>query len=182
MDRKGKPQKLSDPDVNSIVSSVQSGQVDMTPEDMVDRLMIPMCIEAARCLEDHIVGAAFEVDMGLVYGIGFPPFRGGALHHVDKIGLEAFCARADQFADLGPLYHPTDNMRKMASSGRTFYTKRGTDASGDNGNGTDTNGSNTSDSNASSTVGNTTNTAGSNRHSADKNSTDQSDTDSGATA
>ncbi|ASJ76440.1 fatty acid oxidation complex subunit alpha FadB [Granulosicoccus antarcticus] len=123
VDRKGKPQKLPDPDVAAVIDSVQSAKAEISAEDMVDRLMIPMCIEAARCLEDDIVGAAFEVDMGLVYGVGFPPFRGGALHHVDKIGLAAFCERADQFAELGPLYHPTESMREMAKTGKTFYTK-----------------------------------------------------------
>ena len=59
--------------------------------------------------------------MGLVYGIGFPPFRGGALKHVDKIGLAAFCEKADALRDLGALYEPTARMREMASSGETFH-------------------------------------------------------------
>ena len=124
MDRKGKPQKLVDPSVSEIVASVQSGaqaNSDFSAEDMVDRLMVPLCIEAARCLEDDIVSSAAEVDMGLVYGLGFPAFRGGALHHVDKMGLAAFCTRADEFSDLGPLYHPTPAMRKMAETGDSFY-------------------------------------------------------------
>jgi len=122
-DRKGKPQKKLDTDVDAVIASVQSKAVEYSPEDMVDRLMIPMCIESARCLEDNIVSNASEVDMGLVYGVGFPPFRGGALHHVDKMGLAAFCARADEFKALGPLYHPTDKMREMAKAGETFYDK-----------------------------------------------------------
>ena len=96
----------------------------MDAQDIVDRLMIPMCIESARCLEDNIVGSASEVDMGLVYGIGFPPFRGGALHHVDTLGLAEFCKRADEFSHLGPLYHPTDTMREMAASGGSFHQKQ----------------------------------------------------------
>ncbi len=123
MDRKGKPQKLPDADVAAVIQSVQAKPVELSAEDMVDRLMIPMCIESARCLEDNIVGTASEVDMGLVYGVGFPPFRGGALHHVDKMGLAEFCARADEFAHLGPLYHPTEKMREMAKSGGTFHAK-----------------------------------------------------------
>ena len=125
MDRKGKPQKLIDADADAVVSSVQSKSTDFDTQEMVDRLMIPMCIESARCLEDNIVSSASEVDMGLVYGVGFPPFRGGALHHVDKMGLAAFCARADEFAHLGPLYHPTDTMRDMAKNGQTFHKKSG---------------------------------------------------------
>ena len=126
-DRKGKPQKLPDPTVSDAIGAVQSASKEFDAQDMVDRLMIPMCIEAARCLEDSIVGTAAEVDMGLVYGVGFPPFRGGALHHVDKTGIAAFCARADEFSKLGPLYHPTDAMRKMADNGGTFYDKQVSD-------------------------------------------------------
>lgn len=125
MDRKGKPQKLADSDADAVVASVQARAVDFDVQDIVDRLMIPMCIESARCLEDSIVGSASEVDMGLVYGVGFPPFRGGALHHVDKMGLAAFCARADEFAHLGPLYQPTNVMRDMAKNNQTFYKKNG---------------------------------------------------------
>ncbi len=127
-DRKGKPQKLPDPEADAVVASVQAAKQDIDAQDMVDRLMIPMCIESARCLEDNIVSSAAEVDMGLVYGVGFPPFRGGALHHVDKTGLAAFCERADQFAHLGALYHPTQKMRDMAASGDTFYDKSVDDA------------------------------------------------------
>ncbi|MFK8075587.1 MAG: fatty acid oxidation complex subunit alpha FadB [Granulosicoccus sp.] len=122
-DKRGKPQKKLDPTVDAIIASVQSAPADIDKQDMIDRLMIPLCIESARCLEDNIVSSAAEVDMGLVYGVGFPPFRGGALHHVDQMGLADFCARADEFAHLGPLYHPTEKMREMAKSGETFYDK-----------------------------------------------------------
>jgi len=130
-DRKGKLQKKLDPSADAVVASVQSASVEFDAADMVDRLMIPMCIESARCLEDNIVSSASEVDMGLVYGVGFPPFRGGALHHVDKMGLAAFCARADEFAHLGALYHPTPKMREMAAAGHTFHASQNSD-SGEN--------------------------------------------------
>ena len=122
LDRKGKQKKLPDEAGDAVVASVQAnGQREFAPEEIVDRLMIPMCIEAARCLEDGIVGTAAEVDMGLVYGVGFPPFRGGALKYVDKLGLAAFCERADALAHLGALYEPTATLRDMASSGATFH-------------------------------------------------------------
>lgn len=120
-DRKGKPKKLPDPDADVVVKSVQTTQASFEAEEIVDRMMIPMCIEAARCLEDKIVGTAIEVDMGLVYGVGFPPFRGGALHYVDKLGLKNFCERADRYKELGPLYHPTETMRSMASIGTGYH-------------------------------------------------------------
>lgn len=120
-DRKGKLQKQLDPSADQVIRSVQSAAQSFADADMVDRLMIPMCIESARCLEDNIVSSASEVDMGLVYGVGFPPFRGGALQHVDKMSLAAFCARADEFKHLGALYHPTEQMREMAARGETYY-------------------------------------------------------------
>lgn len=122
IDRKGKPKKLPDPDGDAVVQSVQpSGQKDFEPREIIERLMIPLCIETARCVEDNIVSSPTEADMGLVYGVGFPPFKGGALHHVDKLGLAAFCESADKYEAFGPLYHPTDNMRQMAKDNTGFY-------------------------------------------------------------
>ena len=122
VDRKGKPKKTADETVAPLIQSVQKSAKDFTDEEILDRLMIPLCIESARCVEDNIVDSVAEADMGLVYGIGFPPFRGGALHYVDKIGLAEFCKRADALSALGPLYTPTDKMRDMAAKGIGFYS------------------------------------------------------------
>ena len=121
-DRKGKPQKLPDPDGDAIVEKSGGNRADFDADDIVDRLMVPMCVEAARCLEDDIVGTPAEADMGLVYGLGFPPFRGGALRWVDARGIASFVERADALSkDLGPLYAPTERMREMAKAGTGFY-------------------------------------------------------------
>ncbi len=122
-DKRGKMKKLPDDSVQPVLDSVRAKPAEFDAQVIVDRHMIPLCIEAARCLEDGIVGTPSEVDMGLVYGVGFPPFRGGALQYVDQTGLREFCERADTYKDLGPLYHPTENMRAMAADGRVFYGK-----------------------------------------------------------
>ena len=80
-----------------------------------------MIIECSRCLEDGIVQSPVEVDMGLVYGLGFPPFRGGALRYADQVGLQALCQKAAAFAALGKLYEPTAQMLRLAETGRGFY-------------------------------------------------------------
>ena len=85
------------------------------------RCMIPMINEAIRCLEEGIVATAAEADMGLIYGLGFPPFRGGPLRYVDTMGLANFVALADKYADLGEIYQVTDKTRAMAQSGQVFY-------------------------------------------------------------
>lgn len=125
LDKRGKPKKLPDPDGDAVVKSVQKAQKEFEVSEMIERLMIPMCIETARCVEDNIVSTPAEADMGLVYGVGFPPFKGGALHHVDKLGLAAFCDRADNYEALGPLYHPTEKMREMAKNNTGFYETYG---------------------------------------------------------
>ena len=120
-DKKGRSKKVADPEAVALVSAVQSESRDFSDEEIIERMMVPLCIETVRCLEDGIVETAAEADMGLIFGIGFPPFRGGALRYIDSMGLEVFCAMADKYADLGPLYQPTDGLREMAKAGKTFF-------------------------------------------------------------
>ena len=84
--------------------------------------MVPMCNEVVRCLVEGIVGTPAEADMALVLGIGFPPFRGGALRYIDQMGASEFCAMADKFAALGPLYSVPTMLRKMAAENRRFFS------------------------------------------------------------
>jgi 3-hydroxyacyl-CoA dehydrogenase/enoyl-CoA hydratase/3-hydroxybutyryl-CoA epimerase/enoyl-CoA isomerase len=125
-DKKGAPKKEPDPAAPAILQGLVLNDVSaaITDQDIVDRMMIPLVIEGSRCLEDGIVSTPVEVDIGLVYGLGFPPFRGGALRYADALGLKAFCARAAQFRDLGPLYVPTTQMLRLADQGLTFYEGR----------------------------------------------------------
>lgn len=121
LDKKGKQKKVVDEATYDLLKPVVHNNQEFTDDEIIERMMIPLCIETVRCLEDNIVGTAAEADMGLVYGIGFPPFRGGALRYIDDIGLDAFCQMADKYKDLGPLYHPTEGMREMAKAGKKFH-------------------------------------------------------------
>ncbi|OZG71260.1 multifunctional fatty acid oxidation complex subunit alpha [Hahella sp. CCB-MM4] len=121
LDRKGKQKKVIDPAVEALVKSVQGEAKDFSDEEIIERMMVPLCIETVRCLEDGIVDSPAEADMGLIFGIGFPPFRGGALRYIDSIGVAEFCKIADKYADLGPLYHPTEGMREMAKSDKKYF-------------------------------------------------------------
>ena len=121
LDRKGKQKKVVDDSVYDMLKPVVEKQEDFTDEQIIERMMIPLCIETVRCLEDGIVDTAAEADMGLIFGIGFPPFRGGALRYIDSIGVDKFCEMADKHVDLGALYHPTDGMREMAKAGKKYF-------------------------------------------------------------
>lgn len=123
LDRRGKPKKLPDADTAGVIASSVTEKREFTDEQIIERMMIPMCIETVRCLEEGIVSGPADADMGLVYGIGFPPFRGGVLHYMDTVGLDNFCKMCEQYAELGPLYQPTDGMKKMAADKKTFFPK-----------------------------------------------------------
>jgi 3-hydroxyacyl-CoA dehydrogenase/enoyl-CoA hydratase/3-hydroxybutyryl-CoA epimerase/enoyl-CoA isomerase len=96
----------------------------ITDQDILDRMLLPMIIECSRCLEDRIVDTPVEVDIGLVYGLGFPPFRGGALRYADAVGLKTLCQKAEKYRALGKLYEPTAQMLQLAQAGRAFYQEK----------------------------------------------------------
>jgi len=121
LDRKGKQKKVVDESVYELIKDVVGEAKDFSDEEIIERVMVPMCIETVRCLEEGIVEDPAEADMGLIFGIGFPPFRGGALRYIDSMGLDKFCEIADKYADLGKLYHPTEKMREMAKKGEKYF-------------------------------------------------------------
>ncbi|MDO6460620.1 fatty acid oxidation complex subunit alpha FadB [Granulosicoccaceae sp. 1_MG-2023] len=120
-DKKGKPRKLTDEQAYELIKPAVRATLEFSDEEIVERMMIPLCLETVRCLEDGIVDSPTEADMGLVYGIGFPPFRGGALQYIDSIGVAQFCALCDKYASLGKAYEPTEKLRAMGEAGETFY-------------------------------------------------------------
>ena len=120
-DAKGKPKKDSDAVSYDLLAKAGASGVEFSADDIIARCMVPMINEVIRCLEEGIVATAAEADMGLIYGLGFPPFRGGPLRYVDTIGLANFVALADKYAHLGEIYQVTDKTRAMAASGAVFY-------------------------------------------------------------
>ncbi|MCV6604076.1 MAG: 3-hydroxyacyl-CoA dehydrogenase family protein, partial [Porticoccaceae bacterium] len=122
-DKKGKPKKLVDESVYPLLGGGQPIEArEFSDEEIIARFMVPMCTEMARCLEEGIVASPAEADMALIYGVGFPPFRGGVFRWLDEIGLDTFCAMAEPLASLGELYQPTATMLEMASNGTTYYS------------------------------------------------------------
>ncbi|MBV0933592.1 fatty acid oxidation complex subunit alpha FadB [Marinobacterium weihaiense] len=118
-DADGRPVHRPAPEARALVAL--EGAAGVTDQVIRDRLMVPLCLEAVRCLEDGIVETAAEVDMGLVLGLGFPRFRGGALRYIDTLGLETFASRARALQHLGPLYQLPAAFRARLARGRRFY-------------------------------------------------------------
>ncbi|MDP4530207.1 fatty acid oxidation complex subunit alpha FadB [Alkalimonas delamerensis] len=120
-DAKGKPKKAVDDASRELLAGICHSATEFSAEDIIARTMVPMINETIRCLEEGIVASAAEADMGLIYGLGFPPFRGGPLRYVDTLGLANFVALADKYAHLGEIYQVTDKTRAMAADGQRFF-------------------------------------------------------------
>lgn len=117
----GRQNKIVDDAIVSKLAGARQQQRVFTDTEIVERMMLALCLETVRCLEDGIVSNPIEADMGLILGLGFPTFRGGALRYIESVGLPEFCALADRYAALGPLYRPTEQLRAMAAAGKKFY-------------------------------------------------------------
>jgi 3-hydroxyacyl-CoA dehydrogenase/enoyl-CoA hydratase/3-hydroxybutyryl-CoA epimerase len=93
--------------------------------DIVERCVFAMLNEAARCLEEGIIASPRDGDVGAVYGIGFPPFRGGPFRYLDTLGIPTVI-RALEVLDgrFSPRFRPAGILREMASSGSRFYPDR----------------------------------------------------------
>jgi 3-hydroxyacyl-CoA dehydrogenase / enoyl-CoA hydratase / 3-hydroxybutyryl-CoA epimerase / enoyl-CoA isomerase len=120
-DKKGKPVKVSDPTAAPLWASLVGPARDVSDQEIITRLMTPMATELARCLEEGIVASPAEADMALIYGLGFPPFKGGIFRWLDELGLAQFITAAKAFESLGPLYQPTPGMLQKAADATHYY-------------------------------------------------------------
>jgi 3-hydroxyacyl-CoA dehydrogenase/enoyl-CoA hydratase/3-hydroxybutyryl-CoA epimerase len=88
----------------------------------VERMIYAMVNEAAVILEEKIVATPGELDLAMIMGTGFPPFRGGLLRYADKVGAAIILARLEQFAQLyGKRFTPSDALRRHVARGAAFY-------------------------------------------------------------
>ena len=83
--------------------------------------MLPMLLEATRVLDENIVENPRDVDLGLILGIGFPPFRGGLLFWADTLGAAEILKKLERYQGLGPRYEPTQRLVQLAETGSKFY-------------------------------------------------------------
>jgi 3-hydroxyacyl-CoA dehydrogenase/enoyl-CoA hydratase/3-hydroxybutyryl-CoA epimerase/enoyl-CoA isomerase len=121
LDKRGRPAKVAAPEAYELFAPHVAAKRDFDKDEIIARVMIPMANEAIRCLEEGIVASAAEADMALIYGIGFPPFKGGIFRYIETMGLANFVALADKYADLGPVYQISDGVREMAASNKSYF-------------------------------------------------------------
>lgn len=92
--------------------------------DALDRGLLNMVNEAAYALEEEVVGSAEELDLAMILGTGFPPFRGGLLRWADRVGTRAIRARLEELAArYGNRFVPAPMLVTLAEAGRGFYDR-----------------------------------------------------------
>lgn len=89
-------------------------------QEVEDRLFLAMLNEGARCMAEGIVPEPGYLDLAMIYGTGFPPYRGGLLREADTRGVAACVARAEALAVKAPWLKPSDGL-KSAASKNAFY-------------------------------------------------------------
>lgn len=120
-DKKGRARKTPSDTVYDLLKPHVAERKEFDEEEIIARMLVPMATEMARCLEEDIVGSPAEADLALLYGLGFPPFRGGIMRWVDTIGLDKFVALAEKYSHLGKVYEPTDGMRAKLANNESYY-------------------------------------------------------------
>ena len=115
VDAKGKPKKEVSPEIYTLLGQDPTKMnTSVTDADIVDRLMLPFIFESARCLNEKIVDEAYELDLAMLTGLGFPPFRGGPMRFAESIGAGTLIEKGSNFSKThGALYEVTAGIREV---------------------------------------------------------------------
>ncbi len=99
------------------------GRASTAGQDEIEsRLILSMINEAAYCMAEGVVASASKLDLAMIFGTGFPPFRGGVLRYADSLGSFRVVTSLDELAArLGTRFQPAPLLREMAKSGAGFH-------------------------------------------------------------
>jgi 3-hydroxyacyl-CoA dehydrogenase/enoyl-CoA hydratase/3-hydroxybutyryl-CoA epimerase len=91
-------------------------------DEIIERLILVQSVETARCLEEQVLRAPIDADVGAILGWGYPPFRGGPIGWLHTLGMPAAVATLDRLAERhGPRFAAPKILREMAAKGERFY-------------------------------------------------------------
>jgi 3-hydroxyacyl-CoA dehydrogenase/enoyl-CoA hydratase/3-hydroxybutyryl-CoA epimerase len=120
-------EKAVDPEIyRALGDAVPPARRSMERSRVRARLVVAMLNEAARALEAGLVRSAGELDLAMIMGTGFPPFRGGLLRYADHLHPRTVLDRSRELArDLGPRFEPPELLERLAREDRGFYEEFG---------------------------------------------------------
>ncbi len=121
---RSKQEKQKDPELALLLANLaptKKAPQEYDENTIILRLMLPLINEVIRCLDEKIIETPADADMALVYGLGFPPFRGGVFHYLDTLGLDAYLALAHPFESLDPLYQIPASLKQKAQRKEKYF-------------------------------------------------------------
>ena len=114
--------KKKHPAINPGILTLQKKKTELDEQTILDRMLLTMINEAARCLEEGVVANAGYLDMAMVMGTGFPAFRGGLMRYADELGIDAIVIRLGLLkTTYGSRFTPCDLLLAMDKGHETFY-------------------------------------------------------------
>ncbi|UJF19944.1 fatty acid oxidation complex subunit alpha FadB [Vibrio sp. SS-MA-C1-2] len=120
-DKRGRLRPQTSESSHQLIESLRHGIKEFSTDEITMRLMIPMMFEAIRCLDEGIVASPEEADIAMIYGTGFPAFRGGLFYYMDLYGLDKLANVAKTYQHLGALYHLPEGLISRINNNQKFY-------------------------------------------------------------
>ena len=94
----------------------------MPRQEIIDAMLALGINEAALMMEEGVCDRPQDMDLAMIYGTGFPPYRGGILRYADKWGIKNVHEKLLELEErYGPRFTPANLLKKMAETGKTFY-------------------------------------------------------------
>src|SRR5205814_6943062 len=106
---------------NDPLDTMRAGNASQPNADLPNRLIFLMVNEAARCLEENVVGSPEDADYGMILGTGFAPFRGGPLRFAEHLGLKKVVDELERLSRAEEKFSPCEILKKHAQDGTKFY-------------------------------------------------------------
>jgi 3-hydroxyacyl-CoA dehydrogenase/enoyl-CoA hydratase/3-hydroxybutyryl-CoA epimerase len=101
---------------------LSSPSKNLSSSEIEERLILPMINEAAYCLSESIVASPAKLDLAMIFGTGFPPFRGGLCAHADSVGAKEVVEGLQKLAkEKGERFVPAPPLIEMANTGKKFF-------------------------------------------------------------
>ena len=116
--------KTPNPEIDGLLQSVGGKRNAFNEKEVVDRMIFIMINEAARCLEEQVVSEADAIDVGMIFGTGFPPFRGGLLRYADSLGIANVVKRLEELEKkyAASRFKPCQYLLTLRDQKKNFYS------------------------------------------------------------
>ena len=128
-EKTGKAKGVNTELLSELRKKASPSKTGRSPQDqeILKRLIYIMVNEAARCIEEKLVQSESDLDVAMIFGTGFAPFRGGLLRYADTLGAESIVSDLELLArNQGTRFQPSPYLQQIAIQNQTFYSRTST--------------------------------------------------------